>query len=92
MLDRTQPGEQIILKESIVNALSFLRSLHSVCHFQTLEGKKVGDASSSELKRMLQNNALLINGESVKWDEELDFPIISVVMFPKNERKRCTLF
>ena len=74
-----------------MNVLSFLRNLHAVCHFQSNEGKKVGDASGSELKRMLQNNVMLINGERVRWDEEIDFPIISVVMFPKNEGKRCTL-
>ena len=75
-----------------MNAWNFLRNLHSVCHFQSAEGKKVGDASASELKRFLQNSAVQINGERVAWDEEIDFPVISVVMFPKNENKRCTLF
>lgn len=75
-----------------MNAWNFLRSLHSVCHFQSCEGKKVGDASASELKRFLQNGAVQINGERITWDEEIDFQIISVVMFPKNEKKRCTLF
>ena len=67
-----------------MNAWGFLRDLHSVCAFQTKEGKRVGRASASELKRWIQNNALMINGETVKWDEEIDFPIISVVLFPKN--------
>lgn len=78
-------------KESIMNAWKFLCSLHQVCKFQTKEGKKVGTASGSELKRWCQNNALQINGESMKWDEEIDFPVFSVVLFPKNEHFRTTL-
>lgn len=61
-----------------------LRSLHETCHFQTREGKKVGRASTSELKRWIQNKAVLINGEPVEWSEELDYPILSLVLFPKN--------
>lgn len=67
-----------------MNAWQFLRDLHGVCSFQTREGKKVGKASASELKRWVQNGALVINGEKVAWDEEIDFPISSVVLFPKN--------
>jgi len=68
----------------VMNAWAFLRNLHEVCSFQTREGKKTGKASSSELKRWIQNKALLINGETVTPDEKLDFPIFSVVLFPKN--------
>lgn len=75
-----------------MNAWNFLRDLHKVCHFQSAEGKKVGDASASELKRFVQNGVLHVNGERVAWDEEMDFPVISVVLFPNNERKRCTLY
>jgi hypothetical protein len=68
-----------------MNAWEFLRNLHEVCSFQTREGKKVGKASNSELKRWIMNNALIINAETVKWDEEIDFSIISVVLFPKRK-------
>lgn len=64
----------------------FLRELHKLCHFQTKEGKKVGSASSSELKRWLQNNAVLVNGEPLKWDELMDFEVFSVVLFPKGSK------
>lgn len=74
----------------------WLRSLHEICHFTSIE-KKVrtipaqGDqpahntmeASASELKRWLQQGAVVINGEKVAWDEPMDFPIHSVVIFPK---------
>ena len=66
-----------------MNAWMFLRDLNEVCHFTSKEikGKK---ASNSELKRWCENGSLVINGEKVKWNEEIDFPIISVVLFPKH--------
>lgn len=67
-----------------MNAWEFLRNLHDVCSFQTKEGKKVGKASSSELKRWIKNKALIVNGEAVAWDEEIDFTMNSVVLFPKH--------
>ncbi len=63
-------------------AYQFLTSLHEVCKFQSRE-HQVGVASKSELKRWIQNGALVINAEKVKWDEVMDFPLISVVLFPK---------
>ena len=62
----------------------FMRDLHKQCKFQTREGKKHGVASSSEIKRWLQNGAVKCNGERLDWNEEMDFPIFSFVIFPKN--------
>jgi hypothetical protein len=76
----------------MITAWNFLRELNTVCHFQTCEGKKSGAVSASELKRWCMNRVLHINGEVVSWDEVLDFPIISVVLFPNNQVKRCTLY
>ncbi len=66
----------------------FIRELHSVCCFQSKE-KRVVTATNSELKRWIQNKALEIIGEKVEWNEQLDFPLSSVVLFPK--RGRITL-
>ena len=68
----------------IINAWAFLKELNLVCQFQIREGKRYGPVSNSELKRWIQNKALIINGEPVNWDEPIDFPIFSVVLFPKN--------
>lgn len=73
----------------VMNAWMFLRELHKTCHFQTREGRLCGEASASELKRWLQNGAVVVNGEKVAWDEPMDFPIFSYVLFPK---KPVTLF
>lgn len=66
-------------------AWNFLKELHSVMHFQSREGAKRDKASSSELKRWIQNKAFIINGETVTPEELIDFPVFSVVLFPKNK-------
>lgn len=65
-------------------AWQFLTELHRSCRFQTREGRKIGAASSSELKRWIENGALVVNGEKVAWDERIDFPVNSVVLFPNH--------
>ena len=70
-----------------MNAWQFLMDLNKVCFFMSRERK--GKASNSELKRWLKNKAVIVNGESVKWDEPMDFVIHSFVIFPK---KPITLF
>lgn len=72
------------MTDTPITAWALLRSLNEVCHFQSREGRKVGKATNSELKRWLQNKAVLVNGEPINWDEVLDFPIFSMVLFPKN--------
>lgn len=59
--------------------------------FHSKEGNKVSKVSNSELKRWIQNSALIINGEPKKWDELMDFPVFSIVLFPKSEKQRTTI-
>lgn len=68
-----------------MTAWQFLLDLNKVCHFQTREGKKVGQVSNSEIRRWIENKAVLFNGETVMWNEEIDFPIFSLVLFPRNK-------
>lgn len=67
-----------------MKALDFLKELHAVCHFQTREGAKRGEASGSELRRWFNNKAVVVNGAPVAWDTELQFPLQSFVLFPKH--------
>lgn len=78
-----------------MTAWKFLIDLHAVCHFMSRENRTRSDAapgslrmeaSRSELKRWLMQGAVVINGEKVDWDEEMDFPIHSVVLFPSGRR------
>lgn len=43
-------------------------------------------ASKSEVGRWCKAGAVRINGESLLWNEQVDFPIISLVLFPKGNR------
>ena len=47
---------------------------------------KLAPASNSEVQRWCSTGQVVINGEKVAWNEELDFPIFSVVVFPKGKR------
>ena len=70
----------------------WLCELHKDCHFQTIEGKRVGDASKSELKRWIQQRVVMINYTFPAWDEPMNFPVFSLVLFPKGGMKRTTIF
>ena len=75
------------------NSLTALELLMVLGPWQTKEGKKVGPASNSELRRWIANSVLHINGEVCnKWDEKIDFPVFSIVLWPKNEKQRTTLW
>lgn len=50
------------------------------------EGHKGEPASNSEVKRWLENGAVRFNGRTMKGKELLDFPLYSVVFFPKGNR------
>lgn len=49
-------------------------------------------ASNSTLRRWLDQGAIRFNGKIVKANEMLDFPILSVILFPKSERQYTTLY
>lgn len=75
----------------ILKAREWLANLNKLTQFMSIEtpGKR---ASNSELQRWLDQGSILINGERVTRDELMDFPIISVVLHPKSDKRRCTLF
>jgi hypothetical protein len=66
----------------------YLRKLNSVCQFHSRE--RTGVATNSELKRWLQNQSIQLNGRRIKWNEEVDFPVEQLILFPK--RNRVTIF
>ena len=47
--------------------------------------------SNGELKRHMQQGGVLVNGERISPDERIDFPVFSLVFFPKSASKRCTI-
>lgn len=76
------------------SAWHFMLELHSACSFTTRESRRTAKgirASSSEIKRWIEQGAVLFNGERVTPTELIDFPIISIVLFPKGA-SRVTLW
>ena len=47
--------------------------------------------SNGELKRHMQQGGVMVNGEKVAPDEPIDFPVFSLVFFPKSVARRTTL-
>ena len=64
-----------------MTAHRFIIQLHQLCRFYSRERK--GLASNSEIKRWIMNRSVIMNGEAVEWNEEMDFTIDSLVLFPK---------
>ena len=69
-----------------MNVWQFLIKLNKSCFFMSRE--RTGRASNSELKRWINNKAVIINGKPALLNDEL--PVIeSFVLFPK---RPVTLF
>lgn len=67
-----------------MNALTFLRSLHSVCHLASREGGKLSPPSNREFRRWFDKGMVIIDGFPVTWDHEVQFPVHSLVLFPRH--------
>lgn len=83
-----------------MKAIQWMRELHKVCKFASIErgatapgqeNKKPLFATNSEVQRWIEQGSVLFNGERVTKDEEIDFPIISLVLHPKSEKFRTTV-
>lgn len=64
-----------------MNAITFIEQFKIFSR----EGK-VQPASKSEVRRWVQAGAVKVNGEQLNVDEIIDFPIFSLVLFPKGKR------
>lgn len=58
--------------------------------YRLFSRERMAFASRSELQRWCQAGNVHFNGEPVAWDEPVDFPITSLVIFPNG--KRITLW
>ena len=70
-----------------ITVWDFLKELNGTCHFMSRE--RTGKATNSELKRWCQNQSVSVNGERVKFDQVIKFPVTEMFLFPKN---KITLF
>lgn len=67
-----------------VTALDFILRIHRLWPWWSRELKDF--ASNSEVKRWLENSAVRFNGRALKPKDVLDFPLYSVILFPKGQR------
>ena len=67
-----------------MTTIAMLTTINSLCKLRSTEGKS--EVSKSEFKRWCEKGSVLVNGEKMKWDEELDFPIFSFILHPKGNR------
>jgi hypothetical protein len=78
-----------------MNCLQWLNSLRPALPL-SLEQPPTKDRpaqqmSNGELRRLMQQGGLLVNGERVTADETIDFPVFSLVFFPKSPARRTTI-
>ena len=69
--------------------LKTMRDEH-YCMPQSKEGDQLGHPSNSELVRWCKKGCVLLNGNLVKFNDEITFPITELVFFPKS-KARCTV-
>jgi hypothetical protein len=68
-----------------MTALDFICSLPHVP--MQFNGTQAVVASNSEKRRWLQNRSVIINGVKPNWNDEICFPVVELVFFPKSDRR-----
>jgi hypothetical protein len=77
------------MKVGNMNALQWLNSLRPALPMSIEQPCK--PMSNGELKRHMQQGGVLVNGERIEPDELINFPVHSLVFFPKSAARRTTL-
>lgn len=72
-----------------MNAIQWLNSLRPALPM-SVEHKNEA-MSNGELRRHMRQGGVLINAEQVEPSEEIDFPVFSLVFFPKSHARRTTI-
>lgn len=72
-----------------MNVLTFLNSLRPALPMSRERPCTV--PSNSEVRRWIEQGAVHLNGEPCKWNEEIDFPLTSVGLFPGSPKSKVTL-
>ena len=72
-----------------ITVLEFIWSLQHLP--MLLNGNKPKPASKSDVRRWLESSSVLLNGAKPKPNDAVQFPVESLVFFPKSQN-RTTLF
>lgn len=63
-----------------------MKAIDWLAQFRLWSRERMGIASKSELRRWFDAGNVQVNGERVEWGEQMDFPMISCVIFPQGKR------
>lgn len=76
-----------------MKALEFLIWLRDemFCMPRSKEGDCIGLPSNGELRRWMDKGSIRVNGETLRKDVTVQWPVTDLVFFPKNDRFRCTV-
>lgn len=87
------PEDQIIdiITVKPVTAIEWLKSLRPMLPLSG-EAQIPTPMSNGELKRLLQDGGVQLNGRRIKPDEKVDFPVTELIFWPRSQKKRCTLY
>lgn len=72
-----------------LTALQFLNQLRPALPMSVEQPCK--PMSGGELRRHMEQGGVLFNGEKVTPNEPIDFPVFSLVFFPKSINRKVTL-
>jgi hypothetical protein len=76
--------------QEITTVLQWLISLKPAIPMS--KEKPCSVASNSEIRRWCRDKSVILDGKAVTAEEVVDFPVTSLVLFPKSKNNRCTLF
>lgn len=62
------------------------RAVDWLAQFGLWSRERMAVASKTELRRWFAAGNVVVNGERLEADEPMDFPLISVVIFPNGKR------
>jgi len=76
-----------------MKALPFVIWLHKEAKVirHSKEGDKLKPPSNGELRRWIVNGTVKVNGTILKLEDEVEWPIMDLVLFPNNKKARCTV-
>lgn len=72
-----------------MNMLTWLNGLRPALPYSSAKPTTV--VSNSELRRCMLNGSILVNSERITHDEPMDFPVFSLVFFPKSKERKTTI-
>jgi hypothetical protein len=77
---------QVRLVEVNATPQQHAKAVDWLAPFRLWSRERMAPASKSELRRWFDAGNVLINAERMAWDERMDFPITSCVIFPSGRR------